>query len=662
MTSLSELSNNLPLEQQRVRARCFHPTGRFIEFEKDEVEQSIPDRFEKMVRRHPQRIAVKTKNHTLTYRELNKSANRLAHAILARCGTGQQPVALLLENDAPIIAIILAILKAGKICVVLDPSLPRLRLPYMLEDSQASLLLSDRKNLSLASELTDDPGGLMNIDELDAGLSIENPRVSILADDFTYIVYTSGSTGQPKGVIQNHRNGLHEAMLYANGLHICADDRLALLYSCSASQGLKITFGALLNGAALCPFDLQREGVGKLADWLIEQEITIYFSIPVVFREFSSTLTGREKFPKLRVIQLGSDSVALKEVEEYKRNLSANSTLVIRLGSTETGTLRRCYFDRETPLPEKLVPVGYPVEDMEVTVLDDEGNKVGSNFPGEIAVQSRYLSPGYWRRPDLTRAKFLPDPNGGDKRFYLTGDLGRMLPNGCLYHLGRKDFQVKVRGYLIDVAEIEMALADLASIKEAAVVTREIGGSRALVAYLVPVNIPAPSAATLRRALSEKLPEHMVPSAFVILDALLLTPNGKLDRKALPDPGRSRPGLDNPFVPARNPVEKELTRIWAEVLGIDQVGIYDNFFDLGGHSLAAARVVSQVIKQFQSELPLRSLFQSPTVAAMAAAINEYQGKKLSGDEMTRILAELESLSDEEAKFLADHSGTENAKD
>jgi amino acid adenylation domain-containing protein len=652
MSELTRQSAKLPPEQAAIRAKCFHPTGTFVEFPKDEIERSIPGRLEKIVRQYPERLAVKTKDRSLTYGELNQAANRIAHAILAKRGQGSEPIALLLENDASMIAAILGVLKAGKIYVPMGPSLPRARIAHMLEDSQAALLLTDRKNLVSARELAQDESLLMNIDESDAGISTENSALSISPDHLAYIVYTSGSTGQPKGVLQNHRNGLHEAMLYANGLHISPEDRLALLYSCSASQGMKIAFGALLNGAALCPYDLKEEGVGNLAAWFVQEEITICFSIPIVFRQFVGTLTGQEKFPRLRLIQLGSDSVTLREVEGYKKHYSPDTILVVRLGSTEAGTLRRYFCDGDTPLKGKMVPVGYPVEDMEVSLIDEEGKKVGFNRVGEIAVTSRYLSPGYWRMADLTRAKFLPDPNGGDKRIYLTGDLGRMLSDGCLYHLGRKDFQVEVRGYRIEVAEIEMALLSLGIFKEVIVVPLEDHPrEQRLVAYLVLTSQTTVTVSTLRRSLSEKLPDYMIPSNFVLLDALPLTPNGKVNRRALPLPALVRPELDTPFVSPRTAFEETVAAIWAETLGLDRVGIHDNFLDLGGNSLVAARIISRVFNTFRVQVPLPLFFGAPTVADMAAVITENQGKQLGEGELGLILAELELMSEEDVRTI-----------
>jgi acyl carrier protein len=267
------------------------------------------------------------------------------------------------------------------------------------------------------------------------------------------------------------------------------------------------------------------------------------------------------------------------------------------------------------------VPVGYAVKDTEVLLLDDDGNQAGVNEVGEIAVRSRYLSPGYWRKPDLTQAAFSSNTNGGDLRVYRTGDLGRMMSDGCLVHLGRKDFQVKIRGHRIELAEIEMALFSLGAIKETVVVAREDRpGDKRLVAYLVARSNPAPTVSAVRRALVEKLPDHMIPSAFVFLDALPQTTTGKVDRKALPPPSRKRPELETALVLPRTPVESALANIWSGVLGLDQVGADDNFLDLGGNSLAAIQVISRVIATFGVDLPLRSLFESSTLGEMGERI------------------------------------------
>jgi amino acid adenylation domain-containing protein len=621
MREILRVPEQLPAEQKLIRAKCFHPSGTFIEFTRDEVEQSIPERFEKMARLYPDKLAVKTKTEELSYDALNRAANRLARAILERCGGGNQPVALLLDHDAAMIAAILGVLKAGKIYVPLDPSHPRPRITSKLEDLPASLIVTNNRNLSLANESARGGITLVNVDQLDAGLPAGNPGLSITPDSLAYILYTSGSTGQPKGVAQNHRNVLHDCMSYTNNLHICAADRVGLLASCSVGASVHYLYGALLNGAALCPFDIREKGLTRLAAWLIEEKITFFQLSANVFGYFADALTGAEEFSDLRLIALGSARVTGKDVELYKKYFPPACVLLNRLSTTESNTIRWHFVDKTTPIDGETLPVGYEVADKEILLLDEAGAEVGPGEIGEIAVRSRHLAPGYWRRPDLTRAAFIEDPNAEGKRTYRTGDLGRMQPNGCLAHLGRKDFRLKIRGFTVEAAEIERALLGHPNVKETVVVGKEDAtGDLRLAAYVVADVERTPTIAELRSLVKAKLPDHMVPSAFIMLDALPLTPGGKVDRQALPLLEAARPQLDNIFVAPTTPLEIKLAKIWAEVLGIDRVGVQDDFFELGGHSLLATRVISRIRDAFQVELSLRCFFETPTVAALGDTI------------------------------------------
>jgi len=395
----------------------------------------------------------------------------------------------------------------------------------------------------------------------------------------------------------------------------------------------------------------------------VEERISLCWMSSRLFRTLCQTLTGAERFPDLRFIRLRSEPAYKSDVDLYRKYFSSDCTFGNGLSSTETGYLRLYSIDHNLPLTGDELPVGYAVEGKEIFLLDDGGKEIGFNEIGEIVVRSRYLSPGYWRRPDLTQAKFKPDPKGSDKRLYFTGDLGLMLPDGCLIHKGRKDFRVKIRGYGVEIAEIEKALFGHTAIKEAVVVAQQNNsGEDRLVAYITCSSQRNANINELRNFLKVKLPDYMIPSVFIKLEALPLMPNGKVDRRALPYPGTSRPKLDTPYVSARTSVEEQLAQIWARVLSLDEVGIHDNFFDLGGHSLAATRVVSQVMKQFQLEIPLQSLFQAPTIAEMANVITEHQGKKLGERELDHILAELETLSEEEAqRLLDDQTRTEHGK-
>jgi amino acid adenylation domain-containing protein len=408
-----------------------------------------------------------------------------------------------------------------------------------------------------------------------------------------------------------------------NGFHIGAEDRLTLLQSYSVAGSVSNMLGALLNGASLFPYNVKEEGLTRLASWLIEREITVYHSVPTVFRQFANALSGKEEFPRLRLIRVGGEPVNVEEFRLYKRHFSSDTIFANSYGASEVASVLRYFVDKDTEISGAVVPVGYPLGDVEILLLDDNGEAVGYDQVGEIAIKSRHSSPGYWRRPDLTRAAFTADPQNEDARIYRTGDLGYMRPDGCLVVTGRNDFRVKIRGFRIEVAEVELALRGSTKVQEAAVVAHEDQlGEKQLVAYVVSPSEQAPTTSELRDFLKDKLPDYMVPSAFVVLDELPLTPNGKLDRLNLPAPSLARPELDTDFVAPRTPVEEQLVEVWVEVLGVTRVGVHDDFFELGGHSLRATQLVSRVRDVFQVELPLLSLFEEPTIAGLAKRIED----------------------------------------
>jgi len=600
-----------------------HPSNPFIRFEKSEIEQSIPQRFEHQVNLHPRRLAVKTRRHAWTYQQLNHSANRVARVIVERRGEASEAVAVLLEQDAPLLASILGVLKANKFYVPLDPLYPPARIRHMLEDSQAALIATDTPNLPLARDLAGATCQVLSVEELAHLGPAEDLSLPVHPLALTYIFYTSGSTGQPKGVVDTHRNVLHNIRRYTNNLHISADDRLTLLQSCSFSGSVSSLFCALLNGACSLPFDLHVESPDRLAEYLVQEKITIYHSVPAIFRSF---LTSDRMFPNVRVVRLEGDQAARVDVELFRNHFGPECLLVNGLGATETGIIRQFFITQQTPLPEGRVPIGYPIEDMEILLLDEDAQPVPTGAVGEIAVRSAYLSPGYWRKPELTQAAFLADSQDGSNRIYRTGDLGRFRDDGCLEHLGRKDFRVKVRGHTVEVGEVEMALLSHPAIKEAVVVAGEDRrGEQRLVAYLVPAGKPAPTVSALRRHVAESLPQHMIPSFFVFLDVLPLTPNNKVDRKALPTPDKSHPSLDATFVAPRDPMERQMTNLWEEVLEVRPIGVQDNFFDLGGDSLLAAQLFARIEKNLGTRLPLSRLFEAQTVEQLANLLRSPAG-------------------------------------
>jgi len=619
------------------------PRPSFVPFAREDIAASIPVRFEKQVERFGDRLAVRAGEHRLSYAELNRAANQIAHAIIDRTGVSPGLVALFLPPGASAVAAILGILKAGKCYVPLERDDPAARTGAIWEESQPALLLSDSANLRSALAFAHDADRVLNIDLLNPGLPVGNPNLAIASDAPAQLFYTSGSTGKPKGVVHNHRNLLHQIMTQTYALKIDSNDRATQLFSHGFSASRLDIFGALLNGAALFPVFAAQEEMSRLADLLVEAEITILHWVPSAFRYFASALGDRQHFASVRLLMLAGEPLTAREVELYRRHFSSESVLVNRYAATETGIICWYVLNRETALPEGPVPVGYPVEETEVLLLDDAGTPaVGKGEIGEIAVKSSYLSPGYWNRPEFTAETFSRSPGEPEKMIYRTGDLGRLLQDGCLLHLGRKDFRVKVRGYRVELAEVERALLECSGINTAVVAVRQDRNrSDYLVAYYVSDATRAPEPEALRNQLNSRLPSYMIPSAFVSLEQLPLTPSGKIDRAALPEP--NPPDRVVPAAKPRDSVEAAVLDIWSRVLDVEFIDIHDNFFDLGGHSLHAMMILSAVAKVFTVELSIRDFFDSPTIAHMAALISRGHTES----DLALVLDQVESLSDEE---------------
>ncbi|HEY7559872.1 MAG TPA: amino acid adenylation domain-containing protein [Candidatus Binatia bacterium] len=597
------------------------PTNAFLPFKKTDIEQSISDRFEQQATLYPSQVAIAAEGKSISYYDLNRIANRIAWALLQSRGESHERIALLLEAGDLILAAILGVLKSGNAYVPLDPSAPKIRNQFILQHAQAARILTNSRNFTLAQELGEGEVQLINLDHLKSNFSTNNVGLTISPEAIAYIIYTSGSTGQPKGVVETHRNLLHNVMMNTNTLRICSEDRVTLLRSIGAGGAARDALSALLNGAALCPFSVKEKGLGALAAWLVKEDISIFTTVITVFRHLVASLSGEERFPALRMIYAGGEQVTKRDVELYRRYFPDHCLFVNRLGITETGTVAYFFIDKKTRLTGGAVPVGYPAEDTDILLLDENGNEVGADCVGEITIKSAYVSPGYWRNPEATNSAFLPDPSGGQRRIYRTGDLGRKLSDGCLVHLGWKDFQVNIRGHRIEVLEVETEILNYPGVKEAVVVGREHwSGELRLVAAVVPIQDGNVGADHLRSFLKSRLPDHMIPSAFMLLDELPMGPNGKVDRRALPPTDWLPAQHATALVAARTELEEVIVGIWEATLGLDVIGIHDNFFDLGGHSLLLGQVISKIQAAFKIDVPLDSFLEQPTVAVLADSV------------------------------------------
>lgn len=608
-------------QQRSGRRSIVQPAKPFLEFTLEDMDQSLPSRFEQQVKQYPTHIALKTAHAQWTYEVLNSLANRIARGILAQCGSEGERVALLFAHDVSMIAGIVGVLKTGKVYVPLDPFSPPERLAAMLEDAQAAVLLTHTRHLMLAKALAKDTLRVINVDAITSSGAPENLGLAIAPNAMAYILYTSGSMGQPKGVLQSHRNVLYFIRTYTNSLHLSADDRLTLLSTYGFDAAVLDIFGALLNGAALYPFDVHTEDLTRLGAWLQREAITIYHSTPTIYRHVVRTLTGAESFPALRILALGGEAMYKSDVDLYKQHFSSECLLVNGWGATEATLALQYFINQQTEVRRHTVPVGSPVAGMELFVRNDAGEVMEDYGPGEMVLCSPHLAPGYWRQPVLTGAVFGLDPDRGNRRIYYTGDLGRWLPDGTLEYLGRRDHQVKIRGMRIELGEVEAALQQHQAVRETAVIAREdVPGEMRLVAYLVPAQKHTPTVTELRRWLKQRLPDSMIPATFVWLDVIPLTTRGKVDRRALPEPDLTRPDLEEAFVAPRTPSEQQVAAIWCHLLDLERVGIHDNFFELGGHSLLAMQLLSRIRAATHVEVSLLSFFGMPTVAGLASSI------------------------------------------
>ncbi|MBX2998041.1 MAG: non-ribosomal peptide synthetase [Caldilineaceae bacterium] len=640
-TGIEQLPQGSRSWQERD-ALALYPSPAWEEFPSEALEQSIPTRFEAMAARYADRIAVKTPLFEFTYEQLNAFANRIAHTLLARYGQGNHRVALLLDNDAPLLAAMYGVLKAGKAYVILDPSFPRERLSYFFEESGAVALVTDAEHEPLAQQIAPDPKQRLGLEQIPTHTSDHNPNLNLDPRDIALIVYTSGSTGRPKGVYNNHRNLLKYVSLLANRFYISPQDRFTCLRSFSVNGALKDLFLSTLSGASVYPFHPNQHGYRALTHWIRDHGLTIYNSSVTAFRQVLTYLGDADAISTLRLVLIGAEPVRLSDVELYRKWCAPYCILTHSFGATETSSFAtRIAMDKQTHLDLATLPAGYPSADVEILILDDDLQPLPSGEVGEIAVKSSYLALGYWNRPDLTRQRFLPVEGDPTQRIYLSGDVGYLLADGCLIHLGRKDAQSKIRGIRIDIGEIEHRLTDHPAIAQAAVaVKQDENGAEKLVAYMVPQGSPRPTVTELRAFLAGWLTEQMVPTAYVWLERLPTTLQGKLDRMNLPMPGYARPHLAIAYRAPQTPLEEQLTAIWSGVLAVDEIGVDDPFLDLGGDSLKAMQILTQVMALFQVEIKPSDLFVAQTIAEMTLVILQHQMTALNSEEFDTLLASL----------------------
>jgi len=585
------------------------------------TKRCIHQLFEEQVQCTPNNVAAAFGDVRLTYAELNARANQLAHYLQTLGVRSEVPVAICMERCLEMVVGIIGILKAGAAYVPLDPAFPKERRAFILADTRAPLLLTHRRVVQ------DGPAAprvrvvcMDSEGETIARESDENPSSKTTDRNAAYVIYTSGSTGQPKGVIVEHRGLVNAVNWLAETLELSARDRCLLKTPITFDAAGREIFPILTAGGSLVVAEPDgHRDCGYIAETIRNENISVLHCVP----SFLRLLVEEAAFEgplALRAVMCGGETLPPEVVARFHHGSGASLYNVY--GPTET-IIDSAYGLCERSGAHSSVSIGRPIPNARIYIVDDMLRLVPIGAAGNLYIGGVGLARGYLNRPDLTAEKFIPDPFGGDPgaRLYNTGDLARHLPDGGIEFLGRADHQVKIRGFRIELGEIESVLRQHPAVRESIVVAEEDPpGEKRLVAYVVARRELSPTGNELRSFLNAKLPEYMVPAVFVPLDALPLMPNGKVDRRALPATGRTRPELEKGFVAPRTPVEELLADIWAQVLKIERVGIHDNFFELGGHSLLATQAVSRMREAFAVEIPLRRLFEMPTVTGLAESI------------------------------------------
>src|SRR5215813_6186914 len=605
----------------------------------------VHELFEEQVARTPDATALVYEDFELTYAQLNARANQLAHVIREQGVKTGDRVGLSLERGAEVIIGLLGILKAGAAYVPLNPDHPQERLAYQIAESNAALLITNTGHVETNTFDVKTIDFEFNRDLL-AAAAQNNQTANATPDDLVYVIYTSGSTGLSKGVAVQHRNLVNYAEFVMRLLQIREPLHFATVSTITADLGNTCIFPALLSGGCLhvLSYEMAMEGE-RMRGYVSKRPIDVLKIVPSHLQALLAAEPEGEFLPS-RFLLLGGEALSW-ELAERLTQLRPRCQIYNHYGPTETTvgslTFRISGKDRLNSLT---VPIGRPITNTCAYVLDEYMHPVPTGVAGELYLGGAGVTMGYLNQPAETAARFIADPFAGDAsaRLYRTGDMVRRLSEGSIEFIGRTDNQIKVRGFRVELGEIEAALAAHPGVTLAVVLgSNPSPVSQRLVAYFVAAASKPPTSDDLRSFLRQRLPDYMVPSVFVCLREMPLTANGKIDRAALPAPEDTRPELQRIFVAPRNDTEKELAGIWARLLKIDEVGVHDNFFDLGGHSLLATQVVSRMRQVFKTEIPLRSLFEAPTVSALAERIDATRF-----DDTARLVAELEQLSDEEA--------------
>ncbi len=631
-------------------------------------DRCVHELFEEQVARSPDATAVQCDSEKLTYQQLNERANQLAHH-LRGLGVGPEVVVgVFAERSLPLVTALLAILKAGGAYLPLDVGYPKERLAFMIQDASVSHLLCQEELLPSLPQTAAQVLCLEKVWEVAGGESQANVTSGVGAENLAYVMYTSGSTGRPKGVSVVHR-AIARLVKEANYVRLSPADVILHAAPVSFDASTFEIWGPLLNGAQLVVLAEPKPSLEGLAAALERHQVTTLWLTAGLFHQMVEHQIDGLK--PLRQLLAGGDVLSPGHVKRVLQHLPC--TLINGYGPTESTTFTCCNPMTDPNRVGASVSIGRPISNTQVYILDRYLQPVPVGVRGELYIGGDGLGRGYVNRPALTAESFVPDPfsEKPGARLYRTGDLTCYLPDGKIEFLGRIDDQVKIRGFRVEPGEIEALLAQHPAIVQVVVVARQdeqdqassaVGAGKRLVAYLVAGAEGAPTDQELRTFLKQQLPDYMVPSAFVTLDAFPLTPNEKIDRAALPPPDWTKRDVEEAFVAPQTAVEESIARIWADVLGLEQVGVHDSFFELGGHSLLATQVMSRIHGVFQVQLPLRALFEAPTVAELSKVLIANEEVPGQTEKIAGILKGIQGMSAEDVRRMLERHEEEGDGD
>lgn len=628
----------------RVKERYpYPPPADYCPFPRAALAGSVVDRFEEQVNRHADRTALISNSCTQTYADLNSSANRLARRLIPLKAFGKNPVAVLMDQEDPVIPTILGVLKSGRPYVAINPLDNAQHKQRVVTKACADTIITTSARINELQELKATGSQIVIWEDL-ASESDANPGLRLKPETMSALFFTSGSTGEPKGVARDHLQFLHSTWLNTNTYFVSPSDNQSLLYFPGFTASVPSIYDTLLNGATLCSLIPSKTSPMDLFSWLKGHAITHLATPAGLWRELIVALNGPAQLPALRLVTIAGQTLYATDLSEFQDTFGHHTVLLYVLAMTEAGAVTQAYIDDTVDVGQGPVPVGYPLPDRKLEIVDEQGQPLPAGEIGNVWITSPYLSLGYWNEPDKTAEVFFTAADDSGNRTFRTSDRGCIHLDGCVEFFGRTDTIIKLRGYRIDTEAIESCLATVAGVSQVAVVPRQRSyGDPYLVAYLTSAAKSPPTSQSLRDHISRNLPHFMIPDRFVWLEKMVLTSSGKIDRQSLARLSTPRPLQGEAFISPRNETEAILVEIWEELLEISTIGVRDSFVDLGGDSLLAMRMAQIVERRLAVKLP-QEFFNKSTIEELAKLLSIGKQSQFSNE----VMAHQAGLSSENA--------------